>query len=54
MASFKCVVALKGGMEAILLLAVFANDKAGLVVADLDNVRFGHASCLAGLVAGIL
>ena len=41
-------------MKAIFPFAVFANDKAGLVVADLDNVRFGHGSCLAGTVAGIL
>ena len=54
MPSFKRVVALKRGVEAVFLLTVFANDKAGLVVADFDNVSFGHASCVADSVAGIL
>ena len=54
MSSFKRVVTLKRGVETEFPFAVFANDKAGLIVADLDNVRFGHASRLAGLVAGIL
>lgn len=55
-APFKGVVALKGGVKAILTLAVFANDNSGLVVADLDDIGFGsgHGFCIAGVNAGIL
>lgn len=53
-APFKRMIAPKCCMKAILALAVFANDDSCLVVSDLDDVRFGHDSSVAGTYADIL
>jgi hypothetical protein len=35
-------------MKEIFALSFFADNQSGLVVADLDNVGFGHVFCFAG------
>jgi hypothetical protein len=52
--TLQCVIALEGRVEAVLALAFFANDYSGLVVADLNDVGFGHGSSVAGFAASIL
>lgn len=47
-ASFERVVRVERGVEEIIAFPVLANDEAGLVVADFDNVRFEHGFFLAG------
>jgi len=53
-AAFKRMIAAKSCVKAIFALAVFANDDSSLVVSDLDDIRFGHVSIIAGGSAGIL
>ncbi len=41
-AAFERAIAAKSRMKLIFALAIFANDHAGLVVADFNDIRFGH------------
>ena len=48
------MIAPKRRMKAVIALTIFANDNSGLVVSDLDDIRFGHVSFVADGNAGIL
>lgn len=41
--AFESLVCGKGGVKLKITFAGFADDNANLVVADFDNIRFGHA-----------
>jgi hypothetical protein len=52
--AFESVIAIKCGVELILALALLTDYYPGLVVADFNDIRFGHGSCSAGFLASIL